>query len=44
MMMFLLGTFVGFYLGLGLMCILAVSKRADERSEEMMRNQNGQSN
>ena len=44
MMMFFLGILVGFYLGIGLMCVLAVSKRADERAEQMMEQKDGQSN
>lgn len=37
MMWFIIGLFVGFYLGIGLMSMLAVSSRAEERAEYMRR-------
>jgi Na+/H+ antiporter NhaA len=37
MMGFVIGLFVGFYLGIALISILAVSGRAEERAEEMRR-------
>jgi hypothetical protein len=41
MISFLGGLVVGFYAGILIMCIFAVSKHADERAEEMQRNQYG---
>jgi Na+/H+ antiporter NhaA len=34
---FIVGLFVGFYLGIALMSILAISGRAEERAEQMRR-------
>jgi hypothetical protein len=43
MMMFAIGFLAGFYVGIGVMCIAAVAKNADERAEEMRR-RSGQPN
>lgn len=34
---FIIGLFVGFYLGIALMSMLAISGRSEERAEEMRR-------